>query len=29
MLVYSTGNGVHGFTLDPSFGAYVLTPRAT
>ncbi|HEY2841524.1 MAG TPA: class 1 fructose-bisphosphatase [Pirellulales bacterium] len=25
MLVYSTGNGVHGFTLDPSFGAYVLT----
>ena len=27
MLVYSTGNGVHGFTLDPSFGAYVLTHR--
>jgi fructose-1,6-bisphosphatase I len=25
MLVYSTGYGVHGFTLDPSFGAYVLT----
>jgi len=25
MLVYSTGAGVHGFTLDPSFGAYVLT----
>jgi len=25
MLVYSTGNGVHGFTLDPSYGAYVLT----
>ncbi len=25
MLVYSTGSGVHGFTLDPSFGAYVLT----
>ena len=27
MLVYSTGHGVHGFTLDPSFGAYVLTHR--
>ncbi|MBI2826078.1 MAG: class 1 fructose-bisphosphatase [Planctomycetia bacterium] len=27
MLVYSTGSGVHGFTLDPSFGAYVLTHR--
>jgi fructose-1,6-bisphosphatase I len=25
MLVYSTGNGVHGFTLDPSVGAYVLS----
>jgi fructose-1,6-bisphosphatase I len=25
LLVYSTGHGVHGFTLDPSFGAYVLT----
>lgn len=25
MLVYSTGAGVHGFTLDPSFGAYILT----
>ncbi|HVU88022.1 MAG TPA: class 1 fructose-bisphosphatase [Pirellulales bacterium] len=25
MLVYSTGHGVHGFTLDPSYGAYVLT----
>jgi len=25
MLVYSTGSGVHGFTLDPSFGAYVYT----
>ena len=28
MLVYSTGQGVHGFTLDPSIGAYVLTQRA-
>jgi len=28
MLVYSTGNGVHGFTLDPSFGAYVLTHQS-
>jgi fructose-1,6-bisphosphatase I len=27
MLVYSTGHGVHGFTLDPSFGAYILTHR--
>jgi fructose-1,6-bisphosphatase I len=25
MLVFSTGNGVHGFTLDPSLGAYVLS----
>lgn len=25
MLVYSTGQGVHGFTLDPSVGAYVLS----
>jgi fructose-1,6-bisphosphatase I len=25
MLVYSVGNGVHGFTLDPSVGAYVLS----
>jgi fructose-1,6-bisphosphatase I len=25
MLVYSTGAGVHGFTLDPSIGAYVLS----
>jgi fructose-1,6-bisphosphatase I len=25
LLVYSTGHGVHGFTLDPSFGAFVLT----
>ena len=23
LLVYSTGHGVHGFTLDPSFGAYM------
>jgi fructose-1,6-bisphosphatase I len=27
LLVYSTGHGVHGFTLDPSFGAFVLTHR--
>jgi fructose-1,6-bisphosphatase I len=27
MLVFSTGHGVNGFTLDPSFGAYVLTHR--
>jgi fructose-1,6-bisphosphatase I len=27
LLVYSTGHGVHGFTLDPSFGAYILTHR--
>ncbi len=25
MLVYSTGNGAHGFTLDPAVGAYVLS----
>jgi fructose-1,6-bisphosphatase I len=25
MLVYSIGHGVHGFTLDPSVGAYVLS----
>lgn len=25
MLVYSVGNGVHGFTLDPTVGAYVLS----
>ena len=25
MLVYTTGNGVHGFTLDPSIGAYMLS----
>ena len=25
VLVYSVGNGVHGFTLDPSVGAYVLS----
>ncbi len=25
MLVYSVGNGVHGFTLDPSVGAFVLS----
>ncbi|MFT4559143.1 MAG: fructose-1,6-bisphosphatase I [Planctomycetaceae bacterium] len=25
MLVYSVGNGVHGFTLDPSVGAYMLS----
>lgn len=25
MLVYSTGNGVNGFTLDPSIGEYVLS----
>jgi fructose-1,6-bisphosphatase I len=25
MLVYSTGNGVHGFTLDPSFGEFLLS----
>jgi len=25
ILVYSAGNGVHGFTLDPALGAYVLS----
>lgn len=25
VLVYSIGNGVHGFTLDPSIGSYILT----
>ncbi|MGC3968425.1 MAG: class 1 fructose-bisphosphatase [Pirellulales bacterium] len=25
MLVYSAGNGVHGFTLDPAVGAYILS----
>lgn len=25
MLVYSTGNGVHGFTYDPSVGEFILT----
>jgi fructose-1,6-bisphosphatase I len=25
MMVYSVGNGVHGFTLDPAVGAYVLS----
>jgi fructose-1,6-bisphosphatase I len=25
MLVYSTGNGVHGFTLDPSLGEFILS----
>jgi fructose-1,6-bisphosphatase I len=25
VLVYTTGNGVHGFTLDPAIGAYVLS----
>ena len=25
MLVYTTGNGVHGFTLDPSFGEFLLS----
>ena len=25
MLVYTTGNGVHGFTLEPSIGEYVLS----
>ncbi len=25
ILVYTAGNGVHGFTLDPSIGAYVLS----
>jgi fructose-1,6-bisphosphatase I len=25
VLVYTTGHGVHGFTLDPSIGAYVIS----
>ena len=25
VMVYSAGNGVHGFTLDPSMGSYILT----
>jgi fructose-1,6-bisphosphatase I len=25
MLVYTTGNGVHGFTLDPSIGEFLLS----
>ena len=25
MLVYTTGNGVHGFTLDPAIGAFVIS----
>src|SRR5262249_51968505 len=25
MLVYTTGHGVHGFTLDPSIGAYLIS----
>lgn len=28
MLVYSAGNGVHGFTLDPAIGAFVLSHPA-
>ena len=27
MLVYSTGHGVNGFTLDPSIGEYILTHK--
>ena len=27
VLVYTTGHGVHGFTLDPTIGAFVLTTR--
>lgn len=27
VLVYSVGNGVHGFTLDPSVGSYILTHK--
>lgn len=27
MLVYTTGNGVHGFTLDPSIGEFLLSHR--
>jgi fructose-1,6-bisphosphatase I len=30
MLVYTTGNGVHGFTLDPAIGAYLIShPNVT
>ena len=25
VMVYTVGNGVHGFTLDPAIGAYVLS----
>jgi len=25
MMVYTTGNGVHGFTLDPSLGEFLLS----
>jgi fructose-1,6-bisphosphatase I len=28
MLVYTTGNGVHGFTLDPSIGEFILSHPA-
>ncbi len=28
MLVYTTGNGVHGFTLDPSIGEFILSHRS-
>ena len=28
VFVYTTGNGVHGFTLDPAIGAYVLSFRS-
>ncbi|MCH7771232.1 MAG: class 1 fructose-bisphosphatase, partial [Bacteroidetes bacterium] len=27
MLVYTAGNGVHGFTLDPAFGEYILSHK--
>ena len=27
MLVYSTGYGVHGFTLDPSIGEFLLSMK--
>lgn len=27
MLVYTTGNGVHAFTLDPSIGAYIVSQQ--
>lgn len=29
MFVYTTGDGVHGFTLDPSFGEFVLSAEHT